>query len=125
MEMSILDACPTRDKERVHNAIRTVLGKMNITLTEPKSTRSNSICCGDSFYGEIPTEKVKEQMMKRGTQMPLEEVVVYCVSCIKAMYIGGKHPRYLVDLLLGEETLPKTYEPDAWHAELSAYIEQH
>jgi Fe-S oxidoreductase len=123
--MTIIDACPTRDQERVHNAVRTLLLKMNITLKEPKHTRTNSTCCGDSFYGTIPVEKVKVQMMKRTSEMPVNEVVVYCVSCTKSVYIGGKRPRYLVDLLFGEETLPKTYEPDDWHQELKAWIEQH
>ena len=85
--MSILDACPTRDQERVHNAIRSILHKMNITVVEPAKTRSRGTCCGDSFFGMIPTEKVKEQMIKRTSEMPLEEVVVYCVSCIKSVYI--------------------------------------
>lgn len=125
LNMSILDACPTREKENVHNAIRTILRKMNITLIEPKNTRTKSTCCGDSFYGSIPTEKVKEQMKKRASEMPLEDVVVYCISCIKSIYIGGKKPRYLVDLLFEEETVPKTYEPEAWHNELNIYIESH
>jgi len=123
--MSIIDACPTRDQERVHIAIRTVLQKMNITLTEPKNTGTKSTCCGDSFYGIIPTVKVKEQMIKRTSEMPLDDVVVYCVSCIKSVFIGGKKPHYLVDLLFEKETVPKTYEPDDWHNELDQYIEKH
>ena len=123
--MTINDACPTRDKEHVHNAIRKVLQKMNITLVEPKKTRTKGICCGDSFYGIISTEKVKEQMIKRASEMPLDDVIVYCVSCIKSMYIGNKNPHYLIDLLFVDETLPKTYEPDDWHKELNNYIENH
>ena len=123
--MTILDACPTRDKERVHLAIRKILKKMNIQLTEPKNTRTKSICCGDSFYGEIPIEKVKEFMVKRATDMPVNDVVVYCISCIKSVYIGGRKPRYLLDLLFAENTLPGTYEPDEWHKELREYIELH
>lgn len=123
--MSILDACPTRDKEKVHNAIRTILHKMNITLVEPKHTRTKSTCCGDSFYGVIPTEKVKEQMIKRTAEMPSDEVVVYCVSCIKSVYVGGKKPHYLIDLLFADATVPKTFEPDEWHKELNDYIEAH
>jgi Fe-S oxidoreductase len=122
--MSIIDACPTREKEKVQTAIRTLLNKMNIKLVEPKHTREKSICCGDSFYDVIPTEKVKEQMKKRTSEMPAEDVVVYCVSCIKSVFIGGKKPRYLVDLLFAEETVPQTYEPDEWHKELNEYMEQ-
>jgi Fe-S oxidoreductase len=104
--MSIIDACPTREKEKVHDAIRTIINKMNINLVEPRNTRTKSTCCGDTFYGILPTGKVKDQMIKRTSEMPADDVVVYCVSCIKAIHIGGKKPRHLVDLLLGDETLP-------------------
>jgi len=123
--MSIVDACPTRDKKRIHDAIRIVLNKMNIDLVEPKHTKTKSICCGDSFYGMIPTGKVMEQMIKRASEMPVDDVVVYCVSCIKSMYIGGKNPHYSIDLLFGDNTVPKTYKPDEWHKELDNYMEKH
>lgn len=51
--------------------------------------------------------------------------IVYCVSCSKSMFIGGKKPHYLIDLLFGEETVPKTFEPDEWHRELDEYIDAH
>ena len=124
-EMTILDACPTRDQERVHNAVRVLLEKMNITLVEPEKTKTKGICCGDSFYGSIPVEKVKEHMKKRAHEMPVEDVVVYCVSCSKSMYIGGKKPRYLVDLLFGEDTGQGTFEPDDWHKQLNNFINEH
>lgn len=123
--MTILDACPTREKGKVQDAIRVLLQNMNIALVEPGNTRTKSSCCGDSFYGVIPIEKVKAQMVKRSSEMPLEDVVVYCVSCVKSMAIGGKNPHYLVDLLFGDETLPCTTEPEAWHEELDRYIEKH
>jgi hypothetical protein len=98
---------------------------MNINLSEPKNTGTNSTCCGDSFYGLIPTEKVKKQMVKKAFQMPLDDVVVYCVSCSKSMFIGKKQPRYLIDLLFSEKTVPKTIDPDEWHSELDNYMEKH
>lgn len=125
MEMTIHDACPTRTEERVHSAIRKLLERMNIKVIEPKNTRTNACCCGDSFYGVLPAEKIKEQMKKRSNEMPCDDVVVYCVSCIKAFYIGGKKPHYLVDLLFGEETEIGTFEPDAWHNELQEFIDEH
>lgn len=125
MEMSIHDACPTRTEERVHSAIRKLLERMNIKLIEPSNTRTKATCCGDSFYGTLPIEKVKEQMKKRSNEMPCADVVVYCVSCIKAMYIGGKKPRYMIDLLFGEETGIGTFEPDEWHNQLQKFIDEH
>lgn len=124
-EMTILDACPTRDQERIHNAVRVLLKKMNITLVEPEKTKTKGICCGDSFYGVLPVEQVKEQMKKRAEDMPASDVVVYCVSCSKSMYIGGKTPRYLVDLLFGEDTDPGIFEPDNWHKQLNDFIDEH
>jgi len=123
--MSIIDACPTREQIPIHKAIRTLLRKMNITLVEPERTGIHGTCCGDTFYGTIPTLKVKEQMKKRTAEMPADDVVVYCISCTKSVFIGGKTPHYLVDLLFNEETIPQTLEPDAWHKELEEYINLH
>jgi hypothetical protein len=119
--MSILDACPTRERTGVHDAIRALLERMNITLVEPEHTRTTSVCCGDSAWGEAPVERVKRQMVARAAQMPAEEVVVYCVSCVKSVAIGGKSPRYLVDLLFGEATIPGELDPDAWHRQLDDF----
>ena len=90
-EMSIIDTCPTRKEINVHKAIRALLKKMNIRLIEPTKTATNGACCGDSFWGKIPTEKVKIMMTERASEMPVEDVVVYCVSCIKSLFIGGRN----------------------------------
>ena len=123
--MAILDACPTRTEARVHDAVRALLAKMNITVCEPVHTREKGTCCGDSFYGVLPIHGVKEQMRRRALEMPGDDVAVYCVSCVKAMHIGGKRPRHLVDLLFGEETAVGTWEPELWHRELQDYIDRH
>jgi Fe-S oxidoreductase len=125
IEMSIHDACPTRTEERVHLAIRKILEKMNIKIIEPKNTRTKAVCCGDSFYGLLPPEQVEEQMKRRADEMPCDNVVVYCVSCIKAMHIGGKKPRYIIDLLYGEATGIGIYEPKVWHGLLQNFIDTH
>ena len=123
--MSIIDACPTRDQERIHRAVRILLKKMNISLVEPKHTGTRSTCCGDSFRGEIPADLVKKQMIKRASEMQADDVVVYCVSCSQSVSIGGKTPRYLVDLLFGEETQPMVMDTEEWHKELDDYIDSH
>jgi Fe-S oxidoreductase len=125
MPMSIMDACPTRDQPRVHAAVRILLERMNISLIEPMNTGAQSVCCGDRFYGEIPVDRVKKFMAQRASEMPAENVVVYCVSCVKSVHNGGRTPRYLVDLLFGEATHPGTFDPDLWHAELEEYIRSH
>ena len=123
--MSIHDACPTRTEERVHDAVRRLLERMNVVVVEPEATRTRAVCCGDSFFGRLPDARVKQLMARRASEMPADDVVVYCVSCVKAMYLGGRRPRYLVDLLFGEETRPGVVEPSQWHAELERYVAQH
>lgn len=124
-KMTIHDACPTRDQKRVHDAVRVLLKRMNINLVEPEKTREKGICCGDSFYGVLPVEEVKKKMKDRAKEMPVDDVVVYCVSCCKSMHIGGKKPRYMIDLLFGEDTVSGIFEPDEWHGELNKFISEH
>ena len=71
-EMTIIDACPTRDQTRVHNAVRKLVSRMNISLVEPEMTRAKSTCCGDVFWGSIPTAEVVEQMKRKASEMPVE-----------------------------------------------------
>jgi len=122
--MTIHDACPTRSEDRVHIAIRRLLERMNITIVEADDSRARALCCGDSYFGVLPVDEVKRRMEQRAIAMPVQEVVVYCVSCIKSMHIGGKTPRYMVDLLFGEQTEIGTFEPAEWHDELDSYIKE-
>jgi Fe-S oxidoreductase len=121
-EMAIQDACFARDREQVHHAVRLLLERMNIKVIEPEKTRTKSTCCGDSFYGALSTEKVKMQMKKRADEMPVNDVAAYCVSCCKALHIGGKKPHHIADLLFGEDTSTAASEPDEWHAQLDNFI---
>jgi Fe-S oxidoreductase len=123
--MTIIDACPTREEDRVPNSIRDLLLKMNIRLVEPKNTRRESTCCGDVYYGSMPTAKVKDLMTEKALEMPVNEIVVHCVSCIMAVLNGGKNPQYVADLLFNEETLPESFDLDKWHKELADYIGKH
>jgi Fe-S oxidoreductase len=125
IRMSIIDACPTREETDIQTAIRSLLERMNIKLVEPVNTGKNGTCCGDSFYGLIPLAEVRQQMIKRSSEMPEDNVVVYCISCVKAVFNGGKKPKYLVDLLFSEETIPGVLDPDQWHKELREYIDKH
>jgi Fe-S oxidoreductase len=124
-QMTILDACPTRDQARVHNAVRKLAERMNITLVEPKRTRHESTCCGDTFYDALPVDEVLGQMKAKAASMPASDVIVYCVSCSKSMFNGGKNSRYLIDLLYDEATATGTCDPVAWHQELDEFIAAH
>jgi Fe-S oxidoreductase len=123
--MSIIDACPTCSEDRVPDTIRALLTKMNINLVEPKNTRKESTCCGDVYYGSMPTVKVKEIMIEKALEMPDNDIVVHCVSCVMAVCNGGKNPHHLLDLLSDEKTDPRSYDLDEWHKDLAEYIQKH
>lgn len=125
LKLSVHDACPVREKPQVHKAVRNLLKKMNIDVVETKFSGTNSICCGDDFYPKLPIEKVRQKMKERANSMPCNEVCVYCVSCIKSMYIGGKTPRHLIDLLIGQTTEPQIWDTVKWHEQLQDYIDKH
>jgi Fe-S oxidoreductase len=125
LKISVHDACPVREKPQVHRAVRSLLRKMSIDIVETKFHGTRSVCCGDDFYPQLPVKQVHQQMKKRAASMPCDDVCVYCVSCIKSMYIGGKTPRHLIDLLMGETTEPQIYDTVQWHKQLQDYIDKH
>ena len=124
-EMTLHDPCPVRSEARVHDSVRKILEKMYIKIKETKNNRGKSICCGDSLHGKVSGDIVKSAMIKRASEMPCEDVVVYCVSCIKSMHIGGKKPWHLIDLLFNETSDPQTYDTCEWHKELQSFIDKH
>lgn len=125
LTLSVHDSCSYRPKPQVHKAVRSLLGKMGIDIVESAFSGTNSICCGDNFYGHIPIEEVRRFQKKRAAQMPCQDVAVYCVSCIKSMAVGGKTPHYMADLLLGEETDPQETDLVKYHDAVQAYIDTH
>lgn len=125
LRLSVHDACPIREKPQVHQAVRNLLRKMHVEVVETEFSGTRSVCCGDDFYPSLPVERVNQRMKQRADSMPCEEVCVYCVSCIKSMHIGGKKPRYLADLLMGEMTDPQIYDTVQWHKQLDEYIALH
>jgi len=72
-----------------------------------------------------PVDEVLSKMKAKAATMPVNDVIVYCVSCTKSVFNGGKSPRYLIDLLFDEETGAKTCDPVSWHKELDEFIAAH
>jgi len=120
--VTVLDACPTANEKNVQKSIRVLLNRMNIAVTEAEQPQK---CCGDTFYGKIPSDELIRKMKERAGEMPEDNVVVYCVSCVKSTTNGGKRAIYLPDLLFGEETQPGDCDPDRWHKEIDEFIEAH
>ena len=124
-EITIHDACDTRNNPKVHDAVRELLRRMNFTIIEPEFTREHSKCCGDSFFYELPIEQVHEKMRERAQSMPVEDVAVYCISCVKSLSIGGRTPHFLIDLLYNEPTDVGVADMAEWHSQIRAFSDAH
>ncbi len=125
MEMSIQDTCSARKQPEVLEAVRKILQRMNITLVEPQFTGRCARCCGQVFYGKMDEAKVEANMKKRADEMPCQDVVVYCSSCIMSMTVGGRHPRFILDLIFGEPTDMEKITPTKWNNCLAAFRADH
>ena len=68
-----------------------------------------------NFYSHIPNEQVAEFQKKRAAQMPCDDVVVYCIGCVRSMTVGGKRPLYMPDLVLARHTKPMDNTLDEYH----------
>ena len=119
------DSCSFRCKPQVHEAIRSLLRKMNVTVVESEFSREKSICCGDNLYGHVPEAEVERFQKMRAAQMPCGDVVVTCISCIRSMTVDGKRARYLPDLIFGRATPPMTDSLTDYHDRLEAHIAAH
>ena len=123
--MSIQDTCAARSNPETLETVRTLLQKMNIQLQEPEKTGTRAKCCGQVLYGKMDISKVENFMRNRAGEMPCNDVVVYCASCIISMTVGGRQPRYLLDLLYGEETNMKGTGVCAWNEKLKEFRKNH
>ena len=123
LKASVHDPCGYRHKPQVHQAIRSLLRKMNIEIVEATFSGIESICCGDNFYGYAPNERVENRIKMRANQFPCDDVIVYCIGCLRAMIDGGRKAHYLPDLLLDHAAEPVTDTLDEYHSRLSAYQE--
>ena len=125
LTVSIHDSCGYRHKPQVHRAVRSLLRKMNIKIVESEFSGTESVCCGDNFYGAVSNEQVEKRIQMRANQFPCQNVVVYCIGCVRAMTAGGKTPRYLPDLLFNRIAEPMPDTLDEYHSRLVGYIGSH
>lgn len=121
VKMSVQDTCSARSDSSYLATVRKLMQRMNIQIVEAEKSGVRSKCCGQTFYGKLPNEKVVAFMKMRAEEMPVEDVVVYCASCIMSMIIGGKRPRYILDLLFNEPTEMLDADIEGWNRKLLAF----
>ena len=124
IKMSVQDPCYFRNRPHVHQAVRTLLERMNIQVVDSEFSGQRSVCCGELLVDKLPIEKVLEKQKERCAQFPCEDVAVYCAACQESIASGGKRGHYLMDLLIGEETHTTGLRLDEYRKHFREYVDR-
>lgn len=121
MEVAVHEPCNFRRRTDVQNAVRKILSRMNIKVTDIEKSREKAVCCGGSFTGD----KVEMQSQKRLVDFGGMPVVTYCVGCMNLLSFAGGKVYHIIDLLFNEITAPTVKNRHQWNEIITKYIEEH
>ena len=101
--MTIHDACRARGRNssEMQDSARDLCRRMNITLIEPERTKDRVPCCGGS---SMDYDRRVQMATSRPSELPLEDVVLYCTGCTRSFSVTRARPHHLLDLLFNEPT---------------------
>ena len=127
-EMTIQDCWRAYEKRNVQDAIRSLLGKMNIKVLELEENHEKTRFCGADLLEpctEVEKKFAPERYAVQGADMyhPMSEedadwwleeycrqiqsrkVICYCMACLDGINRGGKEAVHLLELLFPEEEM--------------------
>lgn len=126
MTVSVQDCGRSYDRASLHDAVRSILRKMNVTVVEMSEARGDSVYCGWSAFApvpaqdasfaphrygvdaqrrgmfvETPKDQAREMLLEHVGSIPADEVVCYCTACHTGLEESGKRAVNLVELVFG------------------------
>ena len=125
-KMTLQDCWMAVGKDNVHNAIRSLLRKMNIDVVELAENRNDTKYCGMKLaspcmesdaklapkryvqegahmFQPIPPEERPAHFKKYCEQFTTDKVVCYCRSCRGGLLMGGKNALHVLELLFPKD----------------------
>lgn len=131
MKATLQDCWRMRDRSETHDAVRSILTKMNIEYCEIPMNREKADFCGKSLYrpqvsrnpelapihyGEQAKDLFREHTEEEQSQImrdyckryQTEAVVCYCHYCLEGLIAGGVNGIHLAQLLFGNVNNYKT-----------------
>ncbi len=102
--VSIHDPCPVRFDEQVHTAVRSLAGKVGLTVEEMAHHGRKTLCCGEGgSVGFINPGLAKTWGGLRKSEANDRRIITYCSGCVN--FLGTETPTsHILDLI---------YEPEA------------
>ncbi|MCL1992787.1 MAG: hypothetical protein FWG66_07555 [Spirochaetes bacterium] len=124
-KITVQDCWRAIGRDKIHNAVRSLLKKMNMEPVELNENRHKSLFCGMATYMPQPAQNALLAPKRYGTDAPgmfkehseearisfMQEhakqfttgrAVSYCLACDTGIKTGGKKSASLLNLLFGE-----------------------
>jgi Fe-S oxidoreductase len=98
-EVTIHDPCPLRQESGIHEAVRTIVDRVGLTIHEMRHKKKNTFCCGEGgFVGFVSPETARAWGERRAREAGKRQILTYCAGC--AGYLGRKaQVGHLADLV--------------------------
>lgn len=120
--MTVQDCWRSFDNRPMQDAVRHILGRMNVETVEIAKNFEKTDFCGSSLmktqsprytrfapvrffdhakdkFIPLPPEEQERQMQEHGKQFTTEKVVCYCTGCLHGLKLGGVNAVHLMDLI--------------------------
>jgi hypothetical protein len=100
---AVHDPCTTRHDPGTRTAVRTLLDKSGVELTELRLGREMTECCGyGGLMDNANPDLAGEVIRRRGAQSPLD-YLTYCAVCRDRLAAAGKRAVHALDLLFSDK----------------------
>ena len=96
--VAIHDPCTTRYENHIQDAVRHLLGKLGVQVSELKDNRSLTTCCGYGGHMAFANPEVADKVVHRRIHDSEADYLTYCAMCRDNFAARGKRTLHLLDL---------------------------
>ncbi len=97
--VAIHDPCTTRYEDDLQDAVRRLLGKLGVRVSELKDNRRLTTCCGYGGHMAFANPEVADKVVHRRIHDGEADYVTYCAMCRDNFAARGKRTFHLLDLI--------------------------
>jgi NADPH-dependent glutamate synthase beta subunit-like oxidoreductase len=101
--VAVHDACKTRERSPLHEAVRHLLEGAGARVEESEHSAGLTRCCGLGGMVDSLDPGLAARVAERSAGESARPLVTYCAGCRWALFDAGKPSLHLLDLLLGSD----------------------